>query len=710
MMEENKEYYAFISYKREDEKWAKWLQHKLEHYKLPSNLNGSTDLPREIRPVFRDTSELNPGNLPQQIRDALAASKHLIVICSPRSAQSEWVNKEVETFIAMRKQDCIIPFIIDGRPYAENPVEECFPPTIRNLPKEQELLGANITEMGRDAAAVKTVAQMFGVRFDTLWKRYEREKSFRLTAIISFLIALAISIGIVAFSFSRKNAALDENNRIINQQKYSLECRNNSLTLQMARNYLLQGRPEMSLVLLKTIDTTELSSYDSVGSALYKRIMSDLDDSLSLCPIQFINQKEWICRNVMPVEEWSKGKLQMKYSDDGSGSYWGGTLVCGQDTLCEGCWYGDVIGYVVPNFDSSIVAVMGFWDKDKKVKKCIGEDSYGIVVFSIKNESYIGLVDCEGWFPSLQHPIALSKDGTKLIYREGTRENDGVFLVNFKNGNKDTLRDWDGPADVHNYEVIGGFSPDDKYYFLATESDVYIYYAESNKLLHKLEYENKNEDESDLLLNFEDVHWNQSNRLSVVYDGMEYIWYVGDTSMGIKVQTSSPVSAMALNDEGTMLAAVCYNGDINLWNNNGKEARCVKIKSFSPDDVVFSHNGKYLWIKGIHGSLARLDLRSPHHCIEVESPEYLSTGCEMIITPDDKYCILYGNGLLFYSTEPFSLIEDKDGKLKKKYAVEDIDEESDIITDVVSHNKKVRATLRNRNTIIIRRNSNMDWK
>ena len=25
-MEQNKEYFAFISYKREDEKWAKWLQ------------------------------------------------------------------------------------------------------------------------------------------------------------------------------------------------------------------------------------------------------------------------------------------------------------------------------------------------------------------------------------------------------------------------------------------------------------------------------------------------------------------------------------------------------------------------------------------------------------------------------------------------------------------------------------------------------------
>ena len=29
---------ASISYKREDEKWAKWLQKKLEHYKLPTEI------------------------------------------------------------------------------------------------------------------------------------------------------------------------------------------------------------------------------------------------------------------------------------------------------------------------------------------------------------------------------------------------------------------------------------------------------------------------------------------------------------------------------------------------------------------------------------------------------------------------------------------------------------------------------------------------
>lgn len=40
-MERQYKNYAFISYKREDEKWAKWLQRKLENYKLPSVKKGN---------------------------------------------------------------------------------------------------------------------------------------------------------------------------------------------------------------------------------------------------------------------------------------------------------------------------------------------------------------------------------------------------------------------------------------------------------------------------------------------------------------------------------------------------------------------------------------------------------------------------------------------------------------------------------------------
>ena len=212
MIDERYRYYAFISYKREDEQWAKWLHSKLEHYRLPTNLNGRTDLPRNIQPVFMDTSELTPGNLPEQIREALDLSKYLIVVCSPRSAQSVWVNKEVETFMSMGKSGNIIPLIIEGAPFAANPDEECYPKAILSLPQEREILGANVNEMGRDAAAVKVVARMFDVRFDEIWQRHEREKRRKKRVIMASLVALLLLISGVAFwMYLQRQATLKAN-------------------------------------------------------------------------------------------------------------------------------------------------------------------------------------------------------------------------------------------------------------------------------------------------------------------------------------------------------------------------------------------------------------------------------------------------------------------------------------------------------------------
>lgn len=168
----DKEYFAFISYKSEDVEWATWLQHELEHYHLPASFNGRTDVPQELRPVFRDIDELSAGNLPEQIKQALANSQNLIVICSPLAAKSPWVNEEVETFIALGRTDRIFPFIVDG-----NSPSEFFPPSLRDLPKNEERLGGDVSKKGRDAAFVKVVAGMLGVGFDSLWNRYEKEKA-----------------------------------------------------------------------------------------------------------------------------------------------------------------------------------------------------------------------------------------------------------------------------------------------------------------------------------------------------------------------------------------------------------------------------------------------------------------------------------------------------------------------------------------------------
>ena len=181
-MEQKYKYYAFISYNRKDEEWAKWIQYEFEHYHLPSILNGRDDLPKEFRPIFRDIDELSAGNLPKQIYDALFTSRFLIVICSPDAAESMWVNKEIHEFIEIGKLkgidniDNIFPFIVDGIPHAKSQKDECFPLILKELDSKDERIGGNVRESGRDMAFVKVLAGTLKISFDLLWNRYEKEK------------------------------------------------------------------------------------------------------------------------------------------------------------------------------------------------------------------------------------------------------------------------------------------------------------------------------------------------------------------------------------------------------------------------------------------------------------------------------------------------------------------------------------------------------
>ena len=188
--------YAFISYQRKDEKWAKWLQHKLENYKLPVVARQEQRQQRYIRPVFRDKTDLTGGVLAESLRDELLHSRFLIVICSPNAVQSEWVNSEIQTFIDNGRIERIIPFIVGGEPHADNAELECFPQALRSLQGQQELLGVNVAENGREQAFVRTVAYMLGVRFDELWRRHERRRRLRLLAAAALLMVALTSAAI----------------------------------------------------------------------------------------------------------------------------------------------------------------------------------------------------------------------------------------------------------------------------------------------------------------------------------------------------------------------------------------------------------------------------------------------------------------------------------------------------------------------------------
>jgi WD40 repeat protein len=180
----NKEYYAFISYSHKDEEWAKWLQHEFEHYHLPTTLNGLTGIPDKFRPIFRDIDELSGGELKPQISHALRASAYLVIICSPNSAKSPYVDGEIREFIEIGEHDginnvCnIFPFIVEGVPHSKDELDkECFPKALRDLPSE--LIAGDVTRHGREHAFVKILSGTLhhsNVSFSMLWNQFERDR------------------------------------------------------------------------------------------------------------------------------------------------------------------------------------------------------------------------------------------------------------------------------------------------------------------------------------------------------------------------------------------------------------------------------------------------------------------------------------------------------------------------------------------------------
>ena len=197
-------YFAFISYNSKDIVWGKRLQRKLEHYRMPATLCNAKGWRRTpIRPIFFAPTDIQPGGLTKEIQERLKASRNLIVICSPNSAQSDWVAREIEFFHSLGRTKDIHFFIIDGIPHSNNPDTECFNPILNQLGLP-EILGANINEkvfglrwLNRERAYVQLISKLLNVEFDSIWKRHRRILVQRIFAwIIGFLLMVLSTIGV----------------------------------------------------------------------------------------------------------------------------------------------------------------------------------------------------------------------------------------------------------------------------------------------------------------------------------------------------------------------------------------------------------------------------------------------------------------------------------------------------------------------------------
>jgi tetratricopeptide (TPR) repeat protein len=222
-------YSAFISYNHRDRRRAAWLHRALETYRIPPRMRGRQGalgpLGDRLPPVFRDREELaTSSDLARSVREALAQSGALIVICSPNGARSEWVNEEIRTFTALGRRDRISCLIVEGVPHAAStpgvdPALECLPPALFD-DGAHEPLAADLRpgEDGPHLAKLKLLAGVLGVGFDELRQREQARRTQRLAlAAVGLGVALVLMSGLAIFAVLSRNEAVRQ--RDIARQK-----------------------------------------------------------------------------------------------------------------------------------------------------------------------------------------------------------------------------------------------------------------------------------------------------------------------------------------------------------------------------------------------------------------------------------------------------------------------------------------------------------
>ena len=223
-------YFAFLSYSHAETEIADWLHEAVEQFRVPRRLVGKLTengpIPRRLQPVFRDRGELAASvSLSEEIEQALAGSRFLIVLCSPAAVRSRWANLEIETFKRIHPDGRVLAAIVDGEPFASEipgrEAEECFPAALRveydkrgrPTRRRAEPIAADLREGrdGRQGGLLKIIAGMLGVGLDDLVQRetYRRHRRMALLAGGSFA-GMAIASGLAVTAIQSRDAARAE--------------------------------------------------------------------------------------------------------------------------------------------------------------------------------------------------------------------------------------------------------------------------------------------------------------------------------------------------------------------------------------------------------------------------------------------------------------------------------------------------------------------
>lgn len=260
------QYIAFISYRHKelDSAIAARLHSLIERYPIPKAISQKYGKKRMGR-VFRDKEELPlSSDLSKSITDALDRSEHLIIVCSPDTPGSVWVQKEIEYFLRTHSFEKILIVLAAGEP------ETSFPEAlIRNEPKIHNQVSArpiqnNMEPLAADVRSesirkslrllkresTRIAAALLSCPYDELQQRF-RKRAVRRASV--FFAAIMLSVLFYAGTLLKKNAEIDNANQNLIVSNLKIQQVNADLEASIEGMQVNQSRylSEISTNLLK---------------------------------------------------------------------------------------------------------------------------------------------------------------------------------------------------------------------------------------------------------------------------------------------------------------------------------------------------------------------------------------------------------------------------------------------------------------------------
>jgi tetratricopeptide (TPR) repeat protein len=229
---------AFVSYAHADAAHAARLQRRLENYRVPNAL-GEVDAPSA---VFRDREDLSAASdLSAAVREALAASRALVVVCTPATPRSQWVAREIELFRALHPDRPVLAALFAGEP------ADAFPAAL--TAGGAEPLAADFRKAGDGdrLAFLKIVAGVLQVPLDRLIQRDAQRRLRRVMAVTAASLVLVLAMGaMTVFALQSRQQAITERNRAEAQARNTEEL-NRFFVTDFRQSLLANGRVDIAM-------------------------------------------------------------------------------------------------------------------------------------------------------------------------------------------------------------------------------------------------------------------------------------------------------------------------------------------------------------------------------------------------------------------------------------------------------------------------------